>query len=216
MKTHIFPLLLLILFSSCGDKKSGISEITESPEVNSPQKTNTENFETFTAHLKEIALPVTIEIDEDNSESVELTEQQVKDFAPLDCDNQACRIFAEAKIKTDDLTGVFYLYKYQLNDLEFNEELSFEIYLCLYDENGIRIDDLLLAVQNYGNGNTYIKSWNEIMYFFEAEMEFITLIITTYSLEGGKFKHIKMEEKTFDSSESGYEAYLDYLNTIKK
>jgi hypothetical protein len=216
MKNHLIPLLLFILFSACVDAKTGKSDSLEIQEESSPELNSAEKFEAFIKPLKEVELPLTIEIDEDNLDGVQLTEQQIKDFSPYDCDKPVCRAFAQAKIKVEDLTGVFYLYSYTPVDLDDHEELAFEIYLGLYDETGTLVDDLLLAIQDYGNGKAYIKSWDECIYFFKAEMEFITLIVHTYVLEGRKFNRINREEKTFDSSERGYEAYLDYVNTLTK
>lgn len=176
-----------------------------------------ETLETLTSKLKEITLPTPIEIQrEDNPIGIELTERQIKELAPIDCEDQSCQVFAFNTIKKDQLTGVFYLYKYEQEDPEDYQELSHAIYLTIYDVNGKINDHLLLATIDYGTGTTYFKSWNEIIYLFHSEMESIHLVKTTYSLEGNKFIKGSEEEKLFNSDEQGYDEYLNHIQKIIK
>jgi len=218
MKKAYVISLLILFFSSCSHPEESTKK-SETQKKDPAQTVVTENnseaFKSFVLRLDEIGLPTTIAVDHgDLTLNPPITEEQMKFFAPSELDEKDGSVYAFGKMTKGDVTGILYYYSYIPNDPEDPEEISGEIYLAIYDATGKVTDYILLAIQHYGSGYTYMKSWEEIIYLFESEMEFIHLIKTTYGLQNHQFKKLNEEEKTFSSGEEGYKEFLNYMEKL--
>lgn len=80
-----------------------------------------------------------------------------------------------------DTAGTFYHIYYPVVYDKLNDITS-EIVLVLYAENGSYSDYKTLAIKEYGEGYSRIKSWSEILYLYSAERETIETDITVYDV----------------------------------
>jgi hypothetical protein len=80
-----------------------------------------------------------------------------------------------------DTAGTFYHIYYPVVYDKLND-ISSQVVLVLYAQKGSYADYKTLAIKEYGEGYTRIKSWNELLYLYSAEQETIETDITVYDV----------------------------------
>lgn len=168
--------------------------------------------------LKDIDIPATYQdISNPDSSWIKLSKSEIKSLIPKDVlEDQICDVYGINKWNIEGFTGIIYFIKFHETDLEDTHEVESKVILALYSNYNQLSDYITLAIKDYGSGFSKIYSAKEIVYLYSAEMEFIHINKSTYSIVDNKFKEKESNDFQFDSSEEGYKKFEEYLNNLSK
>ena len=193
------------------------SSIVSSMDTSTISKDSTEKiWKELTGKLESVKIPCKIDCASvDDSLQFELSGIQLKQLIPKEVFTQKDPVVAALyNLKTDHfIPGIFYCIQYPVVYDPLNDTRC-EIILVLYDNKGQYLDYKTLAIKNYGDGYSKIKSLDEIVYLYSSETETTETTITIYSLANpAAFE--KVNEMHF-SSRGSQEEYEKNTMLIEK
>jgi hypothetical protein len=220
---------VILFLSACNESSVKNTSITEAKSDSSLiyntdtitiSKDSTEKiWKELTGKLESVKIPCKIDCATvGDSLQVELTVTQLKQLIPKEAITQKDPVIAALyTLKTGpSIPGIFYCIQYPVVYDQLNDTRC-EIILVLYDNKGQYIDYKTLAIENYGDGYSKIKSLNEIVYLYSSETETIETIITIYSLANPAVFE-KVNEMHFSSrgSQEEYEKNTILIEKLMK
>lgn len=130
-------------------------------------------------------------------------------------------IYAVNALPLKEGTGVLYHIHSSPRNAE-DEDMAYmdtsdEILLVLYDKNGIQMDMVSLAIQEYdASGYSVINSRYEIVYTSHYETEDINILQSTYAINNLKIEYKEEKKREFKGNRQGADAAQEFLRKFEK